>query len=378
MPDYDLLRFIWWALLGILLIGFAVTDGFDLGTLMLLRVIGKNETERRQMLETIEPTWEGNQVWLILGGGAAFAAWPLLYAASFSGFYIAMLLVLAALILRAVGLNFRGKLAAPRWRDGWDWALFAGGLVPSLIFGVAFGNLLQGVPFHLDADLRPVYEGSFFGLLNPFALLAGLVSVAMLAMHGGAWLALKTDGAVTRRARRAVWIAALALVALFAVAGLWAAFGLSGYVISSPLAHDGPSNPLGKTVARQVGAWLANYHIHGALIAAPALSVAGALLAALLSPLKRDLLAFLASAASVAGVVATAGISMFPFLLPSSSDARASLTVWDASSSRLTLFIMLLATVIFLPIVLIYTGWVIRVLRGRVELAHVERTERAY
>ncbi len=265
-----------------------------------------------------------------------------------------------------------------RWRNAWDWVLFTSGFVPALIFGVAFGNLLQGVPFHLDADLRPVYEGSFFGLLNPFALLAGLVSVAMLAMHGGAWLALKTDGAVTRRARRTVWLAALALVALFAVAGLWVAFGLSGYVISSPLAHDGPSNPLGKTVARQVGAWLANYSIHGALIAAPALSVAGALLAALLSPLKRDLLAFLASAASVAGVVATAGISMFPFLLPSSSDARSSLTVWDASSSRLTLFIMLIATVIFLPIVLFYTGWVLRVLRGRVGLTHVERTERTY
>ena len=378
MPHYDILRFVWWALLGILLIGFAVSDGFDLGTLMLLRVLGKTDGERGQMLETIEPIWEGNQVWLILGGGAAFAAWPLLYATSFSGFYVAMLLVLAALILRAVGLNFRGKLAAPRWREGWDWALFAGGLVPSLIFGVAFGNLLQGVPFHLDADLRPVYEGSFFALLNPFALLAGLVSVAMLAMHGGAWLALKTDGAVTRRARRVVWIAALALVALFAIAGWWVAHELAGYVISAPLAHDGPSNPLAKTVARKAGAWLANYSVHDKLVAAPALGVAGALFAALLSLFKRDLLAFLASAASVAGVVATAGISMFPFLLPSSSDLQSSLTVWDASSSRLTLFIMLLATVVFLPIVLFYTGWVIRVLRGRVPLQHVERSERVY
>jgi cytochrome bd ubiquinol oxidase subunit II len=378
MPDYDILRFIWWSLLGILLIGFAVTDGYDLGALMLLRVIGKDDSERRQLLETIEPVWEGNQVWLIVGGAAAFAAWPLLYATSFSGFYIAMLLVLAALILRAVGMNFRGKLTTPRWRDGWDWALFAGGLVPSLIFGVAFGNLLQGVPFHLDADLRPIYEGGFFALLNPFALLAGLVSVAMLTMHGGAWVALKADGAVTRRARRGVMLAALALVVLFAGAGAWAALGLSGYVVGNALGHSGPSNPLGKTVSREIGAWLANYRIHAALTAAPALGVAGALLAALLSPLKLDRLAFLASAASVAGVVATAGISMFPFLLPSSSDPRSSLTVWDASSSRLTLFIMLIAVAIFLPIILFYTGWVIRVLRGRVAVQHVERTEHLY
>ena len=378
MPEYDILRFIWWALLGILLIGFAVTDGFDLGALMLLRVIGKDDTERRQMLETIEPVWEGNQVWLILGGGASFAAWPLLYAASFSGFYIAMLLVLAALILRAVGLNFRNKLATPRWRDGWDWALFVGGLVPSLIFGVAFGNLLQGVPFHLDAELRPVYDGSFFGLLNPFALVCGLASVAMLAMHGSAWLALKTDGAVTRRARHGVILGALALVILFAGAGLWVAFGLAGYTVAGPLAHSGPSNPLGKTVLRDTGAWLANYHVHGALIAAPALGVAGALIAALLTRFQRDLSAFIASALCVAGVVATAGISMFPFLLPSSSDPRASLTVWDSSSSQLTLFIMLLATIIFLPIVLLYTGWVMRVLRGRVRLEHVERSEHLY
>jgi cytochrome bd ubiquinol oxidase subunit II len=378
MPDYDILRFIWWALLGILLIGFAVTDGFDLGALMLLRVIGKQETERRQILETIEPTWEGNQVWLILAGGASFAAWPLLYAASFSGFYIAMLLVLAALILRAVGLNFRAKLEAPRWRDGWDWALSAGGLIPSLIFGVAFGNLLQGVPFHLDAELRPVYEGSFWGLLNPFALICGLTSLAMLSMHGSAWLALKTDGAVTLRARRGVELGAFALIVLFAGAGLWVTLGLWGYVIASPLAHAGPSNPLGKTVLRDTGAWLANYHVHHALIAAPALGVAGAVVAALLARLGRDLPAFVASAIGVAGVVATAGISMFPFLLPSSNDLRASLTVWDSSSSQLTLFIMLLATIVFLPIVLLYTGWVVRVLRGRVRLEHVERTRQLY
>jgi cytochrome bd ubiquinol oxidase subunit II len=366
MLDYEILRFLWWALLGVLLIGFAVTDGYDLGMGILLRFIAKTDAERRQAIATVEPVWEGNQVWFILGGGAAFAAWPMLYAASFSGFYVAMLVVLAALILRPVAFNFRDKLAEPQWRDAWDWALFVSGIVPTLIFGVAFGNLLRGVPFHLEPDLRPVYDGSFFGLLNPFALLAGLVSVAMLAMHGGAWIALKSDGAVAERARRASSIAGWATLALFALAGLWVILALPGYEIGAAMAHDGPSNPLMKTVVIAPGAWLANYHRFPLSIAAPILGLAGALLAALFARARRDLLAFLSSALGVAGIIATPGLAMFPFLFPSATDPRSSLTVWDASSSRMTLFIMLIVTIIFLPIVLFYTGWVLRILRGRV------------
>jgi cytochrome bd ubiquinol oxidase subunit II len=366
MLDYETLRFIWWALLGVLLIGFAVTDGYDLGMGVLLRWIAKTDAERQQAIATVEPVWEGNQVWFILGGGAAFAAWPMLYAASFSGFYIAMLVVLGALILRPVAFAFRDKLPGPGWRNVWDWAFFISGFVPALIFGVAFGNLLRGVPFHLVADLRPVYDGSFFGLLNPFALLTGLVSVAMLAMHGGAWVALKADGPVAARARRAAALAAWISLALFALAGLWAVTLLPGYSLAAPLAHDGPSNPLMKTVVVAPGAWLANYRAYPLTLVAPALGLLGALLAVFLTRAKHDLLAFFASALGVAGIIATAGLAMFPFLFPSSIDPKSSLTVWDASSSRMTLFIMLVVTVIFLPIVLIYTGWVIRVLRGRV------------
>jgi len=245
IPDYDILRFIWWALLGILLIGFAVTDGYDLGTGMLLRYAARSDGERRQMLESIEPHWEGHQVWLITGAGVSFAAWPLLYATAFSGFYLAMFVALAALILRPVGFAFRNKRSGAGWRNAWDWALFVGGFVPALIFGVAFGNLLQGVPFHLDADLRPIYEGGFFGLLKPFALRCGLVSVAMLAMHGGSWIALKTDGAVAARGRRAVMIAAAALIVLFALAGLWVSHHLPGYAITGALDHGGASNDAG-------------------------------------------------------------------------------------------------------------------------------------
>ncbi len=378
MPPYDLLRLIWWALLGILLIGFAVLDGYDLGAAMLLPFVGRSDAERRQVRETIEANWEGHQVWLILGGGASFAAWPLLYAASFSGFYIAMLLVLAALILRPVAFNFRDKVADPGWRSLWDWALALSGFVPALVFGIAFGNLLLGVPFSLDSDLRPAYSGTFFGLLNPFALLAGLVSVAMLATHGSTWLALKADGAVAERAARIASRAGPIAAALFALAGLWVAFGIDGYVLQGAIDRNGPSNPLAKTVIRETGAWLANYHIHPWLILAPVLGVAGSALAGLLAARRTALAAFLLSACGVSGIIATAGIALFPFLLPSSTEPAASLTVWDASSSRLTLFIMLLAVVVFLPVVLLYTGFALRVMRGRVRLADVERHEGGY
>ena len=218
--DYETLRILWWLLLGVLLIGFAIADGFDLGAGMLLPFVARNDGERRIVINTVGPVWEGNQVWFITGGGAIFAAWPYLYALSFSGFYLAMFLVLTALILRPVGFKYRSKMPGPLWRAIWDWALFVGGLVPSLIFGVAFGNVIEGVPFHYEADsLRPIYEGGLFGLLNPFALLCGLVSVVMLIVHGSAWLTVKTSGAIAECARNYGSIAALVLVALFAAGG---------------------------------------------------------------------------------------------------------------------------------------------------------------
>ena len=372
--DYEMLRLIWWLFLGVLLIGFAIMDGFDLGVAMLLPFVARTDIERRVTINTIGPFWDGNQVWLILGGGAVFAAWPPLYAASFSGFYLAMFLVLAALILRPVGFDFRNKIPDPRWRAFWDYALFAGGLVPSVVFGVAFGNLLQGVPFSIDSDLRILYTGSgLFELLNPFGLLCGLVSAAMLAGHGAIYLTLKTDGVVHARAHGAALILALATIVLFALAGLWVAWSVDGYVITSPIAADGPSNPLLKTVTRQPGQWFANYRAHSWMIAAPVLGLLGPLLALLLTSARRSGLAFIASALGIFGIIATAGVSMFPFLMPSSIAPAASLTVWDASSSRLTLFVMLLATLIFLPIVLIYTSIVFRALRGVVTASHVEK-----
>ena len=372
--DYEILRLIWWLFLGVLLIGFAIMGGYDLGVAMLLPYVARTDVERRVTINAIAPFWEGNQVWLILGAGAVFAAWPPVYAASFSGFYIAMFLVLATLILRPVGFKFRNAFAKMRWRAFWDWALFSGGLVPSLVFGVAFGNLLQGVPFRIDSDLRIFYEGDgLLELLNPFGLLCGLLSSAMLAAHGAAYLALRTDGAVQARARGAVKFAALATIVLFAVAGLWVWLGIDGYAITSTINEEGPSNPLLKTVVRQSGQWFANYTAHPGTIAAPAVGFLGFILALVSTASRRHGLAFVACALGIFGIIATAGVSMFPFLMPSDIAPEASLTVWDASSSRLTLFVMLIVTLIFLPIVLIYTSIVFRVMRGTVTEGQIER-----
>ena len=371
--DYEILRLVWWVLLGVLLIGFAIMDGFDLGVAMLLPYAAREDIERRVMINAIGPFWDGNQVWLILGGGAVFAAWPPVYAASFSGFYIAMFLVLATLILRPVGFEFRNKIADTGWRTFWDYALFAGGLVPSLVFGVAFGNLLQGVPFRIDSDLRVVYEGNgLFELLNPFGLLCGIVSAAMLATHGAVYLTLRTDGIVRQRALEFVKIGAVITITLFVLAGIWVWLGIDGYAVTSAVMGDGPSNPLMKTVARQTGQWLSNYTRYPWMIIAPCLGIIGPLLALLLTTAQRRGSAFVASALGIFGMVATAGVSMFPFLMPSSIAPTSSLTVWDASSSHLTLFVMLLATLIFLPVVLVYIAIAYRAMRGTVEASQIE------
>jgi len=370
---YEILRVIWWLFLGVLLIGLAIMDGFDLGVATLLPFVARTDTERRITINTIGPVWDGNQVWLILGGGAIFAAFPQIYAASFSGFYIAMFLVLVTLILRPGGFEFRNKIADPRWRAFWDYALFAGGLVPSLVFGVAFGNLLQGVPFRIDSDLRIFYEGSgLFELLNPFGLLCGLVSLAMLTTHGAVYLTVKAERPVSERAATYVRYGALATVVLFILAGIWVAFGVKGYAIDGTVATDGPSNPLLKTVTAASGQWLVNYGTHKWMLLAPALGIVGPLLTLMMTARRRAGLAFVASAVGIFGIISTAGVSMFPFLMPSNVRPQASLTVWDATSSQMTLFVMLLATLIFLPIVVIYTGIAYRIMRGPVTAKQIE------
>jgi len=364
--DYATLRIIWWALMGVLLIGFALTDGFDMGVGALLPFVAKSDEERRMVINTIGATWEGNQVWFVLGGGAIFAAWPFVYAVSFSGFYLAMFLVLAAMILRPVGFKYRSKRPDPRWRSFWDWALFVGGFVPVLVFGVAVGNVLQGAPFRFDSDLRIFYPGSLLGLFSPFALLCGLLSVAMLVLHGAAWLTVKAEvGPVTERARRFGEIAGLASIVLFAAGGFYVAFGGMGFRLEGLTDAAGPSNPLRSAVVAAPGAWLDNYARHSWMILAPVLGFVGTAVALLGLRTDRAALSFSGSTLATLGIISTVGLSMFPFILPSAIDPRSSLTAWNASSSHLTLFIMLIVTVIFLPLVLIYTAWVYKVLWGR-------------
>jgi len=372
MFDFETLKLIWWLLLGVLLIGFAIMDGFDLGVGMLLPFIARSDTERRVVINTVGPVWEGNQVWLILGGGAIFAAWPALYAASFSGFYFAMLLALAALILRPVGFKFRSKMPSVRWRNNWDWALFVGGAVPTLIFGVAMGNLLRGVPFSFDSELRATYAFGLFDLLNPFALFCGIVSVAMLTTHGAVYLAVKTDGEVAKRARRISRYAALAWAVLFAVGGIWLSKSGYGLAITGGAIPGAEPDPLAKSAIAQSGAWLANYGRWPLTLVVPAIGLGAPLLVAALAEIRHRLIVFIVSGLGIAGVIGTMGVSLFPFLLPSSSHPGSSLTVWDASSSHRTLGIMLLAVVIFLPIVLAYTAWVYHVLRGPVTSAYID------
>ena len=377
--DYFTLKVIWWLFVGVLLIGFAVMDGFDLGVGTLLPFVAKTDDERRVLINSIGPTWEGNQVWFITGGGAIFAAWPLVYSAAFSGFYWALLLVLFALFFRPVGFEYRSKVADPRWRNAWDWGLFVGGAVPALVFGVAFGNLLQGVPFTYDNMLRPYYSGNFFGLLNPFALVTGVVSLSMLVMHGAIYLQLRTEGEIAARARRAARLAGIVFVAAFVLAGVWQAYGIQGYRIVSMPDPGGVVVPLAKTVEKVSGAWMATYAAHPWMWLAPVLAVGGGLLALLVSAGGRAGLAFVLSAAALAGTILTAGFAMFPFVMPSSTAPNAGLTVWDAVSSHRTLNLMFVAVVLFLPVVLLYTSWVYRVLRGKVTEKRIqEETHSVY
>jgi len=379
--DFEILRVIWWLLLGVLLIGFALTDGFDMGVGALLPFVARTDTERRVAINTIGPVWEGNQVWFILGGGAIFAAWPPLYAVSFSGFYLAMFAVLAALILRPVGFKYRSKRDSAAWRSGWDWALFVGGAVPALIFGVAVGNVLQGVPFRFTPDLMPLYEGTFhakfLGLLNPFAILTGIVSFGMLLAHGAAWLVLKTEGPVAERARRIGSVFGVIAFVGFALAGVWLGFGIDGYSFTAAAVMDGPSNPLLSEVVKG-GSWLSTYSARPWIAIAPALGFIGLAMAVRGLRSGGEVSTLLWSKLGIFGVISTVGLTMFPFILPSSVDPKSSLTVWDASSSHLTLFVMLVATVVMMPIVLAYTAWVYKVLWGKVTDADVTDSESAY
>lgn len=356
--DYETLKLIWWGLIGALLIGFALTDGMDMGVGSLLPFTAKTDDERRVVINTVGAHWDGNQVWFITAGGALFAAWPIVYAVAFSGFYFAMMLVLFTLFLRPLAFDYRSKLENPKWRSFWDWGLFVGSSVPAIVFGIAFGNLLQGVPFHLDEFMRATYTGSFFALLNPFALLSGLISWAMLIMHGGIWLQLRTANPISQRAAHLAQWASIAVIGGLLLAGVWVAFGIKGYVLTQ-LGFDPNTAPniLAKTVQQESGAWLANYYHMPITLLFPVLGFLGAAGVWVCSRKQLAGWGLVSSSLAILGIIMTAGSAMFPFIMPSSSNLSSSLTIWDAVSSHLTLNIMFFVVAALLPIVLGYTIW---------------------
>lgn len=374
MFDYETFRFIWWVLVGVLLIGFTIADGFDMGVGALVPIIGKTDNERRVMINSIAPHWDGNQVWLITAGGALFAAWPLIYAVSFSGFYFAMIVTLAALWLRPIGLDYRSKIENSKWRSNWDIAISISGFIPPIIFGVAFGNLIQGVPFTLNDLMMVTYHGSFFGLLNPFALLCGAISLGMFLMMGTTWLQMKTTEEVYCRARKYTTQSSLSVAVLFVLAGFWVQF-IDGYVIVGELNTLAASNPLAKEVVRESGAWMGNFADYPAMCIAPLLGVLMPLLTILATKVEKNGLAFLFSSLTSTGIILTAGFSMFPFVMPSDLEPNHSLTMWDSTSSELTLQIMTGIAAIFVPIILMYTSWAYYKMFGRLDNEFIENNK---
>ena len=377
METYMILLVVWWVLLGVLLTGIGAMVGMDMGVGTLLRYVGRTDSERRVALNVIGPHWDGNQVWFILGGGAIFAAWPLVYATAFSGFYIVMLVLLWSMILRPLGFEYRSKLPSPVWRGVWDLALFLSGLVPMVVFGAAIGNVLQGVPFHFDWRLTSFYTGSFLWLFNPFAVLCGLMSVALAVYMGGSCLASGAEDPIGARARRAAIVGGLAALVIFTVAGFWVST-MEGFKLVAGPDPGVPQTPLHQQVTRVPGGLLANYAAHPALWLLPALVYAGLLLGALAHTVRRPIVAWWLGALAWIGVIGTVGAAMFPFIMPSSSNPSHSLTVWNSGSSLVTLTWMVGFVVIFMPLIIWYTSWAFWVMRGKVGVKHVETSDHAY
>ncbi|HHH36785.1 MAG TPA: cytochrome d ubiquinol oxidase subunit II [Gammaproteobacteria bacterium] len=358
MPDYETLQLVWWLLIAVLFTGFALTDGFDMGVGALLPFVGHSDSERRVLINAIAPHWDGNQVWFILAAGAIFAAWPPVYGTAFSLFYAPLMVALFALFLRPVGFDYRSKLEDPRWRAWWDWGLWVGSTLPPFIMGVAFGNLFLGLPFRVDELQRTVIDPSRLDLLHPFALLCGVLGLALVVVHGAAYAALRTDAALQRRLVNAARIAAALAALAFTGAGLWLG-GLHGLRLEN-----------GVVVVLE-GAWLGNYDRWPFMAALPVVALAGLALAAF-GIARRPWLAFAGSSMAIVGVLFTGGLSLFPFVVPSTLAPAASLTVFNATSSRYTLLVMLGAVLVFVPLVLAYTLWAYRRLWGRVTTRLVE------
>ncbi|OYV52755.1 MAG: cytochrome d ubiquinol oxidase subunit II [Rhodospirillales bacterium 20-60-12] len=379
MELYIALKVIWAVLLGVLLCGLAVMVGMDMGVGTLLRFVGKNDGERRTALAIIGPHWDGNQVWFILAGGAIFAAFPTLYATSFSTFYVVMILLLFSMILRPVAFEYRSKVAIDTWRDMWDWAFLVSGALPMIIYGAAFGNVLQGVGFHFSWDGQYFQDESFIWYLaNPFAVMCGMLALALAVYQGGAMLMIRGVDPIASRARLFAIGGGLTGAALFAAGGVWIQF-IKGFAFTGAVDPAMAATPLGgPAVVMRSGAWMDNYHTYPILWVLPALGILGMLGGTLALTMRRPVIGWWLGAIAWIGVIFTAGSSMFPFLMPSTSNPAQSLTVWNASGSAYNLGWMLAFAVVFVPIILAYTSWAFRVMRGKVYTADVVADDHSY
>lgn len=357
--DYETLRLLCWALLVLAVIGFMVCDGLVLGISMLLPLIGKTDADRQTLIASIAPTSLGQQAWLVAAIALLFAAWPVAYAIFFSSLQVVLLLMLLAWLARPLGLYFRSAVENPTWREYWDKALAVSGFLPAAMLGIICGNMLKGIPFHLDSDMRIFFLGDFWALLNPFTLLIAATSVSLLLMYGAAYLQLKCTGELYSHGKAMIYKSGAAFLILFALSGLWIT-RLEGYHITSEIFPNGVSNPLAKFVKRSEGLWLDNYEHQPGLWAIPVLAFLCSAATLYLSKINRHSWAFIASSVTVTMSVLTAAVSIFPFLLPSNRSLNSSLTIWDASASQNNLTILIWVAAIALPLLAIASRWAFR------------------
>jgi len=360
MPDYESLQLFWWLLISFMFIAFALTDGFDFGVGALLPFAAKTDTERRILINAIAPHWDGNQVWFVLAAGSVFAAWPPVYGTAFSLMYLPMMIILYALFFRPVGFDYRSKIEDPRWRNFWDWGIFAGSAIPSFLFGVAVGNLFLGVPFYFDDFMRPFVSGTLLGLLSPFALLSGVLSLSLLVLHGAVYAQLRTEGVVRKRLTSYAHLSAMVAMVSFIAAGVWLWLGINGYSMSN-----------GNAVLRGEGRWLDVYS-NWMMFVFPFIGLVGLIMASRNAGHSFGL-AFAGSSLAITGVMSTAAITLFPFLVPSSTAINDSITVFNGTSSQYTLTVMMWAAIIFMPMIIVYTLWCYRAMWGRMTEAHIEK-----
>ncbi|MDL5383226.1 cytochrome d ubiquinol oxidase subunit II [Aeromonas hydrophila] len=372
--DYETLKLIWWGLVLFMMVGFILMDGFDLGIAMLLPVVSKEDEDRRLVINSVGPVWEGNQVWLIAGAGALFAAWPLVYAAAFSALYVPMIVLLLGLFLRPVGFDYRSKLADPLWRRWWDRALVAGGLVPTLVLSAAIALVMQGLPFRFDSALRLHYGAFDFH----WSWIASVVAtgVSLLLLHGASFLQAKVEGTPALRARGLAILLAPLVTLCYLLAG-WHLLGLPGYQLTGlagqPFDPNAAISPLMKGVIPHASGWLGNYFDYPLLWLVPLTGALAPLASGISAWLDKGRLALLASGLACAAMLCSVAIALFPFVLPSSLDPASSLTLWDSTSSERTLFIMLGIVGVLMPINIGYTLWVYRVVRGKMSAQQIRQ-----